>query len=389
MSNGFLKLFLIAILAMGLSACSLFSSLTEKTAKAEPKALEDLTQPTITLTEVWSKNIGKGVGKNFSLLEPAIDGDTVFVSDAQGTVLAINAETGREIWKRQLKVSVGGGVSADSGKVVLGTLNGELIVLNQADGEVLWRARLPSEVLSLPVIYEQFVAVQTLDDQLSVFDADKGNLLWNQSAIQPSLTLRGRASPTIADQEAVIAGYASGDVKAFSMANGAPIWVAKVSLPEGSNELERMVDVIAPPLIVGGTVFSGSYQGNTVAVDLYSGNVRWSKDVATYKPLSAGFGSLYITDPNGYVTALDQRSGGRQWRQQGLEHRSVTGPSTFSSYVVVGDYQGYIHLLSQVDGSFVGRFKVSSSEIKARPLVTGDRLFVLDSGGKLVMLKRS
>ncbi len=375
---------LILLLMLGLSACSLFSSDEEEV--RTPKPLQTIAEEKIKLVKVWSRGVGKGVGNRFESLKPAMDGDKVFVSGAEGTVFALERDTGKEVWKKKLNTRVGGGVSAYAGMVLLGTLDGEVIALNQETGEELWRARVSSEILSAPVTDGLYVAVQSIDDRLTVLDAESGKYLWRQEALQPALTLRGSASPLMF-REAVFAGFASGEAKAFRLENGAPLWSSRVAAPKGSTELERMVDIKGAPLIIGDTIFFVSFQGNVAGLDLYTGRVRWTKELSSYESMTDGFGSIYLSSEDSYVSSIDQRTGASNWRQEDFEFRQLSAPAAFSSYVVVGDGEGYVHLLSQVDGSQAGRFKADSSAIKAQPLVDGELILVLTADGELVALK--
>ena len=123
------------------------------------------------------------------------------------------------------------------------------------------------------------------------------------------------------------------------------------------------------------------------ALDLYSGRVRWSRELSSYQSMTDGFGSIYLTSEEGYVSALDQRTGAASWRQEDFKFRRLSAPAAFGNYVVVGDGEGYLHLLSQVDGSQAGRFKSGSAAIKAQPLVDGELIFALSADGKLMALQ--
>ena len=375
---------LALLLTVSLTACSVFSG--KDTEVKTPKALVPLAEEQVRLVKVWSRSVGKGAESSFASLKPAVVGDRVFVSGADGEISALARDTGKVIWRKQLNVVVGGGVSADAGMVLLGTLDGEVIVLNQDNGDELWRSRVSSEILSAPVSDGIYVAVQSIDDHLSVFNAQTGEFLWRQDVLQPALTLRGSASPLLFS-EAVFAGFASGEAKAFRLQNGAPLWSARIAMPSGRTELERMVDVRGTPLMVGETIFFTSFQGNITALELYTGRERWSKELSSYESMDDGFGSVYVTSEEGYVTSVDQRSGASNWRQTDFEFRQLSAPATFSSYLAVGDGEGYLHVLSQVDGSQIGRFKVASSAIKAQPLVDIDLILVMTADGELVALK--
>ncbi|WP_330925662.1 outer membrane protein assembly factor BamB [Candidatus Sororendozoicomonas aggregata] len=374
----------VVLLVSGLSACSLFSS--EEEVVKTPKALKPLQGEVVTLTKVWSKSLGDKAEEGHGNLRPTIEGDAIYAVGAAGTVIAVDRKTGKDIWRRKLEnIRVSGGLTVRGGRVLLGTLNGDVIALSQKDGSELWRARVSSEVLSAPASDGFTVLVKSIDDKLTALDAENGKVLWTQSALQPALTLRGASAPVI-EGEAALAGYAGGEVKAFRLESGVPLWEARVATPKGSSELERMVDIDTTPLIVGDTMFVASYQGNVAALDLYRGRLKWSKEMSSYRSLAEGFGSLYVTDQDSYVSSLDQRTGASSWQQKDLEYRDLSAPATFGNYVVVGDYEGYIHLLSQVDGSMVGRYHVGSSAIEAQPVVDGDRVYIQTVNGKLVAL---
>ena len=379
----FFRSLLVVSLSLGITACSMFSSDDEEV--RTPKVLTDF-EASVELREVWSRNIGEGVREGYEQLEPSVFGDAVYAVAADGVVTSVEMDTGKVLWSQKLGVKVGAGINALQGMLLLGTLDGLVIALDATDGSKLWETRVSSEVISVPQVSGNTVVVQSIDDTVTALNAETGKLIWFQENLQPALTLRGSSTPRI-ESGAVFAGFSSGEARAYRVEDGAPLWSSKVSLPKGSSELERMVDINASPLVAGDNVFMVSFQGNAAALDMYSGRVRWSREVSSYQSMSQGFGSLYLTDQDSYVSSIDQRTGAVGWRQDKLEYRQVSAPVTYSSYVAVGDMEGYIHLLSQVDGSLAGRYKLGAA-VKSQPLSAGDRLIVLDARGKLYALDR-
>ncbi|MCW7551900.1 outer membrane protein assembly factor BamB [Endozoicomonas gorgoniicola] len=379
----FFRSLLVVTLSLGLTACGMFSKDEEEI--RTPKPLTSF-EASVEMKQVWSQSIGEGVQGGYEQLKPSVFGDVIYSAGAEGSITALEVETGKRVWNRKLGVQVGGGINAMQSMLLLGTLDGRVLALSAEDGSDLWETRVSSEVISVPQVSGDTVVVQTIDDTVTAINAENGKIIWVQENLQPALTLRGSSSPRI-ENGAVFAGFHSGEARAYRIEDGTPLWVSKVALPKGSSELERMVDINASPLIVGDSVFMVSYQGNAAALDMYSGRVRWNREISSYKSMSSGFGSLYLTDQDSYVSSIDQRTGAVGWRQDQLEYRQVSAPAAYSSYVAVGDLDGYVHLLSQVDGSMVGRYKVGTA-IKAQPVSAGDLLFVLDAKGKLYALDR-
>ena len=363
-----------AVLAVGCSSNS--------TKELPPAELTKFSEE-VRLDKQWSRSVGAGQGETWNQLELASEGDSLFAADIEGLVLAMNRETGKVLWKQELDLPVSGGVGAGYGLVLLGTLKGEVIALDSSSGEEKWRARVGGEVLSAPASNGNVVVVQTQDDRLIGLDAYDGRQLWRYDSTPAVLTLRGTGSPVVTNRLAV-AGLSSGKVIAVDVERGIPVWEQRVAVPKGRTELERVVDIDGGLMLSGGTLYVVSYQGQLTALDLESGRPLWQREASSYVGVSSGFGNIYVSEATGTVEGIDERSTTALWSNDALARRQLTTPATLSSNVVVGDLEGYLHLLSQVDGRFVGRVRVDSDGLRARPLVVGDWLYAYGNSRKLV-----
>lgn len=337
----------------------------------------------VQLEKQWSRSIGEGQGDTWNQLELAAEGDILFAADIEGLVVAMNRESGAVLWERELDKPVSGGVGAGYGLVLVGTLKGEVIALDSVNGEVKWRARVGSEVLAAPVSNGDVVVVQTQDDHLVALDAASGERRWIYESTPAVLTLRGTGAPVVTNR-LVVAGLSSGKVIALDAQRGIPVWEQRVAVAQGRSELERMVDIDGGLLLSGGTLYVVTYQGQLAALDLQSGRPLWQRQASSYVGVALGFGNVYLSDASGTVEGVDERSTSALWSNESLARRQLTAPAVFSSNVAVGDLEGYLHLLSQVDGRFVGRERVDSDGLRARPLVVGDWLYAYGNSGKLV-----
>jgi outer membrane protein assembly factor BamB len=201
----------------------------------------------------------------------------------------------------------------------------------------------------------------------------------------PVLTLRGTATPVFSGG-IVYAGFANGMVSAVRAENGEPIWQHRVMLPEGRSELDRMVDVDSTPVLSGGILYVASYQGRMKALRASDGSLLWEQDMSTYLDLAEGYRQVYVIDDTDVIRAIDQPTADTVWRQEGLFRRSLTSPIAFSNYLVVADGDGYVHVLAQSDGRFLGRRKVDGKGVRSRPVVADDVFYLLGNSGSLQAL---
>ena len=367
--------------ALGLSALLLVGCGSSSKKELPPAELEKFTAE-VELERSWKRNIGIGQGELYNSLQPTLDGLTLYAADAKGRVVSMDRETGKVNWQVKLKERLSGAVGAGGGRVMLGTLNGEVITLDENDGSELWRAQVSSEVLAPPQTNGDIVVVQSQDDKLVALDIGTGEQRWMYESSLPVLTVRGHSTPVVSLYR-VYAGLASGRVVALDAANGVALWEQRVAQPQGRSELERMVDIDGHLLLDDQTLYAATYQGNLVAMDAESGNIRWQRPASSHGGPGAGFGSVYLSKADGTVQAYDQNRATPLWSNEQLLRRQLTAPVAFSSYVAVADYQGYLHLLAQTDGRLVGRVRVDSKGVRVAPIAQSGTLYVYGNSGDL------
>ncbi len=382
------RLVLAALCTAMLSGCGVGRWFTGGASNLEPPAeLSSLTDPA-RVDRRWAADTGEGLKRGYLLLSPALQSDVLYVADARGQVSAYGARDGKRMWRVELDQPVTAGTGYGEGLVLLGTKNGDVVALERESGKQKWLSRVSSEVLAPPRIHSGVVLVQTVDGKLSGLDARDGRLIWTLERSVPALSLRGTGSPVaVGGVGVVLAGFASGKLLAANLRDGRLLWEAPIAEPHGRNEIERMVDVDAPPLVVGKVAYAAAYQGKVVAINLESGQLVWSKDVSTYSAMDHDQRHLYLVDEKGEVHALDLNTGAQVWRQEGLHGRAPSAPVATATHVVVGDFEGYVHWLDKDDGSLVGRYKMGGEAIKAKPVTDGDSVYVLDQDADLAALR--
>ncbi|MCG3170635.1 MAG: Outer membrane protein assembly factor BamB [Pseudomonadales bacterium] len=353
----------------------------EEKAELEPAPLADFSAE-VELRKVWSAGVGNGQGKKFNRLHPALDGDAIFAAAADGTVAAFDAASGERRWKTDVDTDVSGGVGVGGDLVLVGDTGGNVIALESASGRELWRARLSGEVLAPPAADWDVVVVQTLDGKISGLDARTGARRWTHDTSMPLLTLRGTAPPLLSEGVAY-AALASGRIVAIKADVGTVLWEARIATPQGQSEIERAVDIDGRPALVGQGIFAVSYQGKVGGLSLANGRPVWARDASSFVGVGAGFGNVYVAETSGTVSAYEVAGGALRWQNEQLARRSPGTPVAVGSYVAVADFDGYVHLLSQVDGHVAGRGRADSSGVRADLLASGDLLYVYDNDGGL------
>jgi outer membrane protein assembly factor BamB len=266
--------------------------------------------------------------------------------------------------------------------VLVGTSDAEVLALSAVDGTLLWTAEVSSEVLSVPKTDLDKVIVQTADGNVAALDAADGHQLWIHDRSIPVLTLRGTSTPAV-QHGLVVVGYANGKLAALSVEKGFDVWETSITIPQGSSEIDRMVDIDGDPIIVGGAVYVTTYQGRVAVVDVQNGNPGWTRDMSSNAGLGVDFSQVYVTDDQSHVWALSRSTGASEWKVEALGNRGLTAPEPFEDYILVGDVEGYVHLLSRYDGHIAARVKVDGKGINSKPLASNGVFYVYGNSGKL------
>jgi outer membrane protein assembly factor BamB len=319
-------------------------------------------------------------------LAPAIDGSLIFAASADGMVVALDKASGDVRWRQRTGEEITGGVGAAGGMVVFGTRDAQVIALRQTDGERLWATEVSSEVLAAPQTDGRVVAVQSVDGRLAALNASDGVQRWVYDSTVPALSLRGTSKPLISGNT-VVAGFASGIVAAIDATNGLLIWEERVAVPQGRYDIDRIIDIDGDPVLSGQTVFISSFQGNLLGLDLASGRIVWGMPGSSYNSLALGLGNIYWVNNFSHVLAVQNNTERTVWENEDLRLRRVNSPVTINNYVAVADFEGYLHLMSQIDGRIISRVRVDRSGVRANILSEVDTLYVYGNSGRLVALR--
>lgn len=373
----------LPLLALVLSACST----TEDTA-APPNELTDF-EPGAKVREVWSADTGWGGTEKWIRLAPFADGGTVYAANYTGEVSAWKLDGGERAWRVDLDTELSAGVGGDGETVYVGTAEGEVVALARGDGEERWRKDLGGELLAPPAGGSGAVVVRTVDGRLIALRADDGEREWIFTSDVPSLSLRGNGAP-LRVPGGVLVGLDNGQLAALSERNGQALWQTVIAEPTGRSPVERMVDIDGAIGLGSNVAYAATYQGEIAQVGPQRGDVQWSREMSSYAGLGVDRSRVYVSTADSHVVALDQEDGSTRWRQEKLAHRRLTAPVPVpgTPFLVLGDYDGYVHILTRADGRIVARKRIGGDGIMADPLpVAEGRIAVQTQGDDLAILE--
>ncbi len=317
---------------------------------------------------MWTVQMGATDGE----LAPRAVGDRVFVAGSGGTVAALDAENGRDIWRVNLNTPLAAGIGTDGETAAVVTRGNELVAM--AAGKEIWRVRLAASAFTAPLVAGRRVFVLTADRSVSAFDGQNGARLWTQARTGEPLVLR-QPGTLLAVGDTLVAGL-SGRLVGLNPVNGSVRWEAPIANPRGTNEVERLVDVVGPVSRLGNSVCARAYSSAVGCIDASRGNVVWTKSALGTVGLGGDERLVFGTESDGQVRAWQRASGETAWTLDRLKHRELTAPLALGRVVAVGDGTGLLHLLSREDGSEMTRLSTDGSAIVGAPMIAGQSLVV-------------
>ncbi len=354
-----------------------------------PAELVEFT-PTLKTSELWTKNIGDGSDDEYIYFSPVLHSDIVYTASYDGYVMAVDAFNGKTIWSTELEnVSPSATPLVTDEHVYIGTLYGHLVKLDIRNGGKLWQIDVPSSIFAAPAAAPGLIIVNTWNGEISAYKNVSGDLAWSQTVGSPPLMLTGNGSPVLSGNGHVYVGMDNGELWAFDVETGVKQWDVPIAVPEGGSDVSRMVDIVGTPVLEDGIIYVVTYQGNIAAVNSNNGAIIWKKKMSSYDSVAVGYSALYVTDSDSYIYSFDKATGVQRWEQKVLEGRSVTAAAVVGNYIVVADFEGYVHFFNQRDGQYAARIKVGGDGISSQATVSGDRVYVQTNNGTLAALQIS
>jgi outer membrane protein assembly factor BamB len=354
----------VAVLALCLAGCA--------ADKPKPKPLEAVT-PKIAGRQVWSARLDS---VRFPLSMVARGGSFV-VASTDGTLLALDAASGRELWRTSAGAPLSAGVGSDGRFHAVVTRDNSLVTFEGT--KEVWRAQLNSRVSTAPLVAGERVFVMGVDRAVHAFDAVDGKRLWTLQRPGEALTLLQIGVLTAA-KDTLIAGQGP-RLAGIDPLRGTLRWEVPLGSPRGSNEVERLADLVGPALRVGDKLCARSFQAAVGCVDAASGRLLWARNTGGVNAVGGDDELLFGADAGDRIVAWKTASGETAWTSERMLFRGLSAPASLGPAVVFGDFEGQVHFLDRKDGQPLLRLSTDGSQVVGMPVLSGTTLLVATRNG--------
>lgn len=308
--------------------------------------------------------------------------DKFFVAGSDGTVLALEAQSGRELWRGQAGGRLSAGVGSDGRRAAVVTVDNQLVVMDQ--GTKLWSTQLASRTSTAPLVAGERVFVLGVDRVVHAFDALDGRRLWTVQRSGEALTL---AQPGViaAFQNTLVVGIGA-VMMGIDPTTGSVRWELAITSPRGTNEVERLNDLVGPLLRVGDRLCARAFQTAVGCVEVTGPDralLRWSRLAGGQQAVGGDADFVVGADANDRISAWKASGGELAWTNERMLYRGLSAPLSIGKAVVFGDSEGQVHFLDREGGRTLLRLPTDGSPVMAQPVLSGATMLVATRDGGL------
>ena len=375
----------IALLGMMLlNACNSIRNFQENRKVVIKPAPQVVDNSTIAL--VWKNNTA-GSALNAQDFEPTIVGNEVYLAARNGRIEGYSLDSGNQVFNYDLDQRQVSGVGANVTHIYAVSRSGEVIAIDRNSGSEKWRYAAKRSISARPIANDQMLIVRTIDGHVIGLNAITGEFIWGLERPVSSLSV-GLDAPSLMAGEGVVTGFSSGRILANNVFNGNAFWEKRAFLPQGRNDIERLIDIDAQPILVGQAVIAGAIRGGVAAFSLRDGNELWrNQAVDTGQTIHFAGQSLAVTTTESDVVMLDASTGKTVWRQNTLSGQGLSAPVIHNDRIVVGSNSGTLYFLELSTGNVLSKFDLTSAPISAIRMVDQGVLVYSASSGAIFLLR--
>ncbi|TAG25118.1 MAG: outer membrane protein assembly factor BamB [Burkholderiales bacterium] len=330
--------------------------------------------PLIGVKQAWVSRVGE-VPTGSS---PFVVGNAVVVAASDGTVAALDAATGRDLWRGSAGAPAATGAGSDGKVAAVITRDNDVVALEA--GKQLWKAKLPAKAFTAPFVAGERVFVLLADRSVHAFDGLNGRKLWTQQRTTTEPLVLSKAGTMLAVGDTLVVGQ-GGRLVGLNPGNGSIRWEVPIASPRGTNDVERLVDLVGSVSRMGDVVCARAFQAAVGCVNAARGTLLWNKPANGSEGVHGDANLVFGTEADGKLIAWRRSDGQSAWQTDRLLYRSLSAPLVVGRSVVVGDNAGNLHMLSRENGSPLNRLTTDGSAIVGNPVLAGDSLVAVTKSG--------
>ncbi|MBS0271832.1 MAG: PQQ-binding-like beta-propeller repeat protein [Proteobacteria bacterium] len=350
-----------------------------------------------TLEPQWTVSIGSGGGEGRFLSSPVVNEGVIYAMDTSGNITALQSASGEALWSVDISPEgkqtsiIGGGLAYGADKVFVTSPHAEVLALEAKSGKILWRFPTQSPVRAAPTFVDGRLFVLTISNQLEVLDAEKGERLWDHAGITEYAGLLGTASPAVAKGVAIVT-YSSGEVYALKAENGHQLWTETLSATRRPDSLSALSHIRALPVIDQSAVIVIGHNHKMAAYDLRRGEKLWERSIGGTRTPAVLGGFIFMINSHNELLCLTRDYGQVVWIRKldsDPEHPYKViweGPIAAGNKLYLVNTRGGLVTIDPANGKTLSERQLSSP-VSLPPFVAQETLYLLTDAGEIIAFK--
>ena len=375
---------LLSIFLIFISSCSTLTFWSDDSDEdiIEPVALQSI-QDEYPISQEWKKSF-KGEN-NLGSFKPSFYSGNMIIADPEGNITSTNPQSGKINWKINLERELAAGVASGFGKLIVSDINGFVIAIDFETQDIIWEKNIGGEVLANTLVSASLILVKNSVGELVALSSSTGEKKWSFRSQLPALTVRGTGEPII-ENDVVFSSFDNGRLGAFQLDTGFFLWDAPISFVEGSSELENLIDGDSAPVLAKQLIFATNYQGNLTAFDITQKRPVWNAKASSFHSPVVVNNMIMVVQDNGSILSFSMTNLAPSWTSEEYLRRELSNGVAYKNMMLVGDLEGYVHVINPLTGITLGRKKVSRNPIMS--IVTfREFAYVIDQESNIAAIK--
>ncbi len=288
----------------------------------------------------------------------------------------------------------GGGVAYDDGKVFVSSGFGQVIALDAGSGKEIWRQDLGVPIVNAPTANGGRIFISTQENHFYALAETDGRRLWDHTGISEAASIQQSTSAAVAG-DYVIAPYSSGEVLCPARAERPPRLERHADSFGHGHALSELDDIAGRPVIDRDVIYAISHSGLMAAININSGERLWSRDIGGIQTPWAAGDYVYVLTTDEQLICLTRKEGKVKWihqlpRWSNQDNKSGaivwSGPVLVSDRLIVVSSGGFAEAVSPYTGELIGRMEIPAGTMIS-PIVANGTLYVYTNEAQLVALR--